>query len=296
VEAANSSDFGDVINNGELPLNDRIQFLMRLRDRNGNQLYDIKAMDSNHEGRFNIASNGILNEPDRALVLGIGHLPTDDTNQSLYLSYNDTQGGVADLVNAAIDQYAKATSNTSRAVVGALIASHGNVDGQGETNLLAHSGGTLVSNIALNEYAAMGYANPNLHIDYFGPASSTEAAVAAALNAAGLSNATPDEQANWLAYGNVEGLTDSEAHGLTYNSHANDPVATVVGGNFGQTDAYNDPNSSTYIHGAEVGNLLQSVLELKALFTTSDSAHSNYRWNDPSTWPTAPLTNTKNEP
>lgn len=292
VQAANSPALKDIVNNADLPLTERIQALINLKDGNGNLLYDIKAVDSNHEGRFNIVSNGILNEPDRAIVLGIGHLPTNDTKQSIYLSYNDTQGGVADLVNAAIDQYAKATSNTSRAIVEALIASHGNVEGRGETNLLAHSGGTLASNIALNQYAALGYANPNLHIDYFGPASSTGAAVAAALNAAGLASATPKQQANWLVYGNIEGLTDIETQGLTYNSHSNDPVATVVGSNFGQTNMYNASNSPTYLQGVEVGNLLKSILELKALFTTSDSAHSTYRWNDPSTWPTELVTPT----
>jgi len=290
VQAA-SSKLGGTINDAELPLAERIQALMNLGDGNGNQVYDIKAVDSNKEGDFNIVSNGILNEPDRALVLGIGHFPTNDTKQSIYLSYNDTQGGTADLVNAAIDQYAQATSNTSDAIVEALIASHGNVQGNGETNLLAHSGGTLASNIALNQYAALGYANPSLHIDYFGPASSTGAAVAAALNAAGLAGATPEQQANWLAYGNIEG-TRGGSNGLGYNNSVNDPVSTVVGGNFGQANEYNNPKVSTYIQGAQAGNFLRSVLELKALFTTSDSAHSTYRWNDPSTWPTEPVTPT----
>lgn len=291
VKAANSSDLGDIVNNTDLPLTDRIQALINLKDGNGNLLYDIKAVDSNKNGDFNIVSNGILNEPDRALVLGIGHLPTNEENQSIYLSYNDTQGGVADLVNAAIDKYAQATSNTSQAIVEALIASHGNVEGHGETNLLAHSGGTLASNIALNQYAALGHANPNLHIDYFGPASSTRAAVAAALNVAGLAGASPEHQANWLAYGNIEGIKGG-VNGLGYNNNVNDPVSTVIGGNLGQSNEYNNPESSIYLQGAQMGNILQSVLELKALFTTSDSAHSTYRWNDPSTWPTEPVSPT----
>lgn len=292
VQAA--ADLEDTVNNAELPLAGRIQALMNLKDRNGDHIYDIKVVDSNDEGRFNIVSNGILNEPDRALVLGIGHLPTNDTKQSIYLSYNDTQGGIADLVNAAIDQYAKATSNTSIAILDALIASHGNAEGTGETNLLAHSGGTLASNIALNQYAALGFANPNLHIDYFGPASSIGAAVAAALNAAGLGKATPEQQANWLAYGNTEGIK-GDINGLGYNNNMNDPVSTVVGGNFGQSNEYNNSRVSTYIQGAQVGSLLQSVIELKALFTTSDSAHSTYRWNDPSTWPIEPVTSPDNK-
>lgn len=294
VQAANSSNLEKIVNNADLPLTERIQALMSLKDENGNQLYDIKVVDSNKNGDFNIVSNGILNEPDRALVLGIGHLATNKENQYIYLSYNDTQGGVADLVNAAIDKYAQATSNTSQAIVEALIASHGNVEGLGETNLLAHSGGTLASNIALNQYAALGHANPNLHIDYFGPASSTGAAVAAALNAAGLAGASPEHQANWLAYGNIEGVKGA-VNGLGYNNNVNDPVSTVIGGNLGQSNEYNNPESSTYLQGAQMGNILQSVLELKALFTTSDSAHSTYRWNDPSTWPTEPVSPSANK-
>jgi hypothetical protein len=289
AEAA--SGLGSTINNADLPLEERIKALADLK-KDDTPLFEIRAVDSNSKGLFNIAVNGILNEPDRALVLGIGHLRDGETpGQSIYLSYNDTQGSLADLLNAAIDQYAKATSNTSDAIVQALIASHGNqqVGGHGETNLLAHSGGTLSSNIALNDYAAQDNANPNLHIDYFGPASSTGAAVAAALNAAGLAGATPEQQANWLAYGNTEGIKGISSGGLGYYNHANDPVSTVAGSNFGQTNQYNDPNSPTHLQGVELGNLLQSVLELKALFTTSNSAHSTYRWNDPSTWPTAPV-------
>jgi hypothetical protein len=288
VEAANSSEMQKTVNNAELPLSERIKALQELKDDDDNLLFDIKAVDSNHEGQFNIVSNGILNEPDRALVLGIGHLPTNKENQSIYLSYNDSQGGVADLLNAAIDEHTKASSNTSRAIVGALLASHGNVEGNGETNLLAHSGGTLVSNIALKQYADLGYANTNLHIAYFGPASSTEAAVDAALEAAGLASATPEQQANWLAYGNIEGKK-GVGPSLSYYNNANDPVSSVIGGNLGLPNQYNNPEEPTYLQGAEVGSFLQSVLELRALFTSSDSAHSTYRWNDPSTWPTEEL-------
>ncbi|MFA7351787.1 MAG: hypothetical protein WC009_13590, partial [Methylotenera sp.] len=288
AEAASS--LGDTINNADLPLEERIEALTNLKSTTDNTpLFEIRAVDSNSEGHFNIAVNGILNEPERALVLGIGHLRDGEgTNQTIYLSYNDTQGTLADLLNAAIDQYARATSNTSEAIVQALIASKGNwgEEGQGETNLLAHSGGTLSSNIALNDYAAQGHTNPNLHIDYFGPASTTGAAVATALNAAGLANATPEQQANWLAYGNVNGPTDNGIRGLGYHNNPNDPVPTFVGGNLGQTNQFNDLNSATYIQGAQIGSILQSILELKALFTTSNSAHSTYRWNDPATWPT----------
>ncbi len=283
-----ASGLDNTINNTELPLEERIKALTELKSTTDNTLlFEIKAVDSNSQGLFNIAVNGIQNEPDRALVLGIGHLRDGEAiEQSIYLSYNDTQGSLADLLNAAIDKYAQATSNPSGAIVQALIASHGNQ----QTNLIAHSGGTLSSNITLNDYAAQGHANPNLYIDYFGPASSTGAAVAAALNAAGLAGATPEQQANWLAYGNIEGIKGSG--GLGYYNHANDPVATVVGGNLGQTNQYNDPDSPTHLQGIALGNLLQSILELKALFTTSNSAHSTYRWNDPSTWPTTTVTPT----
>jgi hypothetical protein len=74
--------------------------------------------------------------------------------------------------------------------------------------------------------------------------------------------------------------------GAGYLNHANDTVATLIGYNFGQTNQYNDPNSPIYLQGATQGNVIQSILEVYALFTTSNSAHSTYRWNDPATWPT----------
>jgi hypothetical protein len=141
-------------------------------------------------------------------------------------------------------------------------------------------------------------ANPNLHVDYMGPASSMSAAAAAAINAAGLSNAPIAQQQNWLKYGNVNGLPakvtnldDIQAyidanHGVGYYNHPNDPVPNVIGYNFGQTKQYNDPNSPSYLQGATQGNVIQSLLQLHALFTTSNSSHSKYRWNDPATWPT----------
>ncbi|NOU40474.1 MAG: hypothetical protein HOO85_04305 [Methylotenera sp.] len=48
----------------------------------------------------------------------------------------------------------------------------------------------------------------------------------------------------------------------------------------------NNPQSPSYLQGAVQGNVIQSVLEVYDLFTTSNSAHSTYRWNDPKTWPT----------
>lgn len=117
-------------------------------------------------------------------------------------------------------------------------------------------------------------------------------------NAAGLSGAPIEQQQNWLIYGNVDGLPagiiDSKDiqnyiesnSGLNYLNNPNDPVATFIGFNFGQTNQYNDSQSASYLQGATEGNVMQSVLEIYSLLTTSNSAHSRYRWNNPSTWPT----------
>src|SRR5690606_25298143 len=70
VQAASKLD--STINNADLPLEERIKALTDLKSPIDNApLFEIKAVDSNSKGLFNIAVNGILNEPDRALVLGI---------------------------------------------------------------------------------------------------------------------------------------------------------------------------------------------------------------------------------
>ena len=115
--------------------------------------------------------------------------------------------------------------------------------------------------------------------------------VQAAINAAGLNNAPITQQQNWLTTGNINGtikyLPDGRPiYGTGYLNNPNDPVPTFIGFNFGQSNQYNNPQSPSYLQGATHGNVIQSILELYNLFTTSDSAHSTYRWNDPATWPT----------
>ena len=290
--AEQAASLDNQINNANTSLEERIGLLEGLQATNERDepvpAFTITIVDNNAAGNTNIAINGILNEPDRAIVLGIGHLRDNAPGQSLYLSYNDTQGVVPDLLNAFIDQSSGTSSNPSLAAAQAIIAA----GGQANTNLYAHSGGTLVSNIALNSLASGGYANQNLRVDYFGPASTLSAQAAAVLNAAGLSNAPIEQQQNWLRYGNVNGQTlDNEIkpelfYGTGYRNNPNDPVPTFIGFNFGQSTQYNNPQSPSYLQGAVQGNVIQSVLEVYDLFTTSNSAHSTYRWNDPKTWPT----------
>lgn len=299
-----AAGLGDQINNAETPLEERIRLLQNLqvkKDKNSNEMlqaFTIILVDKNSGANPNIAINGILNEPDRAGVLAIGHLRDGEaTGQSIYLSYNDTQGGLADLLNAFIDKNFAVASNPSIAAAQAII----DAGEQAHTYAYAHSGGTLISNIALNSLSSLGYANQNLHVDYFGPASTMSKAAAVALNAAGLSNASVEQKQNWLLYGNVDGLPAEitkpediqnyiKSHsGLNYLNNPNDPVATFIGFNFGQTNQYNDSQSASYLQGATEGNVMQSMLETYSLLTTSNSAHSRYRWNDPSTWPTQPL-------
>jgi filamentous hemagglutinin len=294
VKAANELE--DVIKNDDLSVLQRIQELKKLRDKNGNLLFAINAVDSNHEGHFNIVSNGILNEPDRAIVVGIGHLPTNKFNQSLYLSYNDTQGILADLVNAGIDKFAQSTSNTSDALLEAVYDSKGNVDGSGETIILPHSGGTLVANIALNQYAASKQFNPKLYVKYYGPASSVDEALQASLNAAGLSEATAIEKENWINHGEKNGPNGNGLKGFEYFNHPDDTVASLIGWNIGKRYELYIPkeNKNIQIPGVNKTNLIGSLFEIISL-TSSDSAHGTYRWNNPATWPTEPVRNVLKE-
>lgn len=292
TEAA--AGLGDQINNAETPLEERIRLLQNLqvkKDKNSNEMlqaFTIILVDKNSGANPNSAINGILNEPDRAGVLAIGHLRDGETTgQSIYLSYNDTQGGLADLLNAFIDKNFAVASNPSMAAAQAII----DAGEQAHTYVYAHSGGTLISNIALNSLSSLGYANQNLHVDYFGPASTMSNAAAAALNAAGLSNAPIEQQQNWLRTGNIagyipEGANADIVYGSGYFNNPNDPVATFIGFNFGQNNAYNDQMSLSYLNGSRAGSVIQSMLETYDLLTTNNSAHSTYRWNDPRTWPT----------
>jgi hypothetical protein len=153
--------------------------------------------------------------------------------------------------------------------------------------LYAHSGGTAVSNVMLNSLADNGYVNSNIRVDYFGPAVTMFSSVQAVLRAAGLENATAEQQANWLRFGNVNGAPEDGlvTPGVGYWNNPKDSVATFVGFNLGQGNAYNQPDSASKLAGATIGSILQSIMELPALLATPNSAHSVYRWNNPATWP-----------
>ncbi|MFL9608665.1 hemagglutinin repeat-containing protein [Methylobacillus sp. Pita2] len=309
VEAAAKDNYlKNAINNPDIPFENRIEALRNLQveDQYGNEknAFVITIVDDNNAGNQNVAINGIMNEPDRALVLAIGHLRGEKEGQILYLSYNDTQGAVADLLNATIDKYTGSTSNTSVSLGNALQAAQEKHPDE-NIYLYAHSGGTLISAISLNDLVSGGQTMPNLKVDFLGPAASISAAADAAINAAGLANATLEEKMNWIKYGNTNGLPAINPdllndytninYGLGYYNHSNDTVATIVGGNVGMSDQYQGANLVGVVPGSESRNLASSLKEIFALFTTSNSAHSTYRWNDPKTWPTTQLTTTINQ-
>lgn len=271
------------LNDSKVPLEARLKAL------EDTEQFAIKIVDGNSNNLTNVAINGINNEPDRALVLAVGELRDGaETGQKLYLSYNDAQGGVTDVINVAIDKFTGAESNVSRALGQAF-------EQAGEKAFLyAHSGGTTVSNVMLNAQADNGYSNSNIRVDYFGPAASMGASVQTVLRAAGLENASAEEQANWLRYGDVNGPpVDSNGskdksnpvYGMGYFNNPNDSVATFVGFNLGQSNAYNQPDAASKLAGAATGNIFQSIMEVPALLATPTSAHSVYRWNNPTTWP-----------
>lgn len=271
-------------------LNDpKVPLEARLKALEDTGQFAIKIVDGNSNNLTNVAINGINNEPDRALVLAVGELRDGaETGQKLYLSYNDAQGGVTDVINVAIDKFTGAESNVSRALGEAFVQA-------GEKAFLyAHSGGTTVSNVMLNALADNGYSNSNIRVDYFGPAASMPSSVQAVLRAAGMADKTAAEQANWLRSGDVNGPpVDSgisterpkQVYGMGYMNEPNDSVATFVGFNLGQGNAYNQPDAASKLAGATIGSILQSIMEVPALLATPTSAHSVYRWNNPATWP-----------
>jgi hypothetical protein len=262
---------------------------MELKDDYGMPLFRIEAVDGNSQGHFNIASNGIRNEPDRGLVLAIGHLPTNNPNQSLHLTYNDTQGILADLVNSGIDRFFEPSYNTPDSLMSAFIASKGNTKGNGETNVLSHSGATLITNIALNQYAAMNKSNPKLYIKYYGPASSVDNAVNAALNAAGLSEASAIEKSNWIHYGDKHGSNERNLKGFEYLNHPDDTVANLIGWNIGKPYklSISKEKKEIDIPGLNNSNFIKSLIKSFSLMSP-DSVHGTYRWNDPATWTKRP--------
>ncbi len=271
-------------------LNDpKVPLEARLKALEDTEQFAIKIVDDNSNHLANVAINGINNEPDRALVLAVGHLRDDTTpNQSLYLSYNDAQGGVTDVINVGISKIFGAQSNVSQSLDQAFEQAGSN------PFLYAHSGGVADADVMLNARADKGDTNSNMRVDYFGPAVSMGASVQTVLRAAGLENASAEQQANWLRYGDVNGkLADSNGskdksnpvYGMGYFNNPNDSVATFVGFNLGQSNAYNQPDAASKLAGATIGSILQSIMEVPALLVTPTSAHSVYRSNNPATWP-----------
>ncbi|MFA6282755.1 MAG: hemagglutinin repeat-containing protein, partial [Desulfurivibrionaceae bacterium] len=269
-------------------LNDpKVPLEARLKALEDTGQFAIKIVDGNSNNLTNVAINGINNEPDRALVLAVGHLRDGEKeNQSLYLSYNDAQGGVTDVINAGISKIFGAQSNVSQSLDQAF------EQAGPKPFLYAHSGGVADADVMLNARADKGDTNSNMRVDYFGPAVSMGASVQTVLRAAGLENASAEQQANWLRFGDVNGLPidsknrpDDRGYGMGYFNEPNDSVATFVGFNFGQNNAYNQSDAASKLVGAATGNIFQSIMEVPALLATPTSAHSVYRWNNPATWP-----------
>ncbi len=72
---------------------------------------------------------------------------------------------------------------------------------------------------------------------------------------------------------------------MGYLNKPNDSVATFVGFNLGQGNAYNQSDAASKLDGATIGSIFQSIMEVPVLLATPTSAHSVYRSNDPATWP-----------
>ncbi|QDE41214.1 filamentous hemagglutinin N-terminal domain-containing protein [Luteibacter pinisoli] len=225
--------------------------------------YTIELVDTIPSDARNLATNGILNDLARASQLFVGYTERADPdveNTTFYLQYNQTHGGLSDLMQAGWDKFISPLngeySATSTALASAIVAR-----GSGAFNVLGHSLGSITTRNALFQSVDAGYINPKLSVAVFG------AAVRPTPLVDSMKTITGKEIYDLIGRENI-----SHAQ-LTFLDHPNDPVSSLVGMNVFPSP-YLDPTSSIHIPGASQSNFWGAIKGLADVFGGSVNPHS----------------------
>src|SRR5690606_24299276 len=124
----------------------------------------ITFLDQIPEGAQVIATNGILNNEQRAGQLAFGHALEDAQNETIYLQHYATGGVFTDLLAAGWSSFVAPITGNYSATADALADA---MYRQGATgyDVLAHSRGTIELRNALNILEGRGYQNSHRDFD-----------------------------------------------------------------------------------------------------------------------------------
>ncbi|NJB91790.1 filamentous hemagglutinin [Xanthomonas arboricola] len=212
------------------------------------------------EGANIIATNGILNNPQRAGQLAMGHDERDTVGDAVYVQYYGTGGLVTDLFAAGWEKFAVSfgatPSATTRGLADAIIRQGNDAD----LELLAHSRGTIVMANALAAAAESGYKNDNIDFSSIN--------VGSAVRAGRL--ADPIKQ--------IIGSGKISEH-MVYLNNPGDFMPSMLGAAFIGGTKYADINDGdNYVHKVR-GNFFESLFGVGSL-GGSDTKHNGYKNNN----------------
>ncbi|WP_277937988.1 hemagglutinin repeat-containing protein [Xanthomonas vesicatoria] len=219
------------------------------------------------EGANIIATNGILNNPQRAGQLAMGHDRRSKVDDTVYVQYYGTGGLATDLFAAGWEKFAVPfglnSSETTRSLADAILRQGDNAD----LELLAHSRGTIVMANALAAVADSGYKNDNLGFNSIN--------VGSAVRAGRLANPIKS----------VIGDGRISDH-MVYLNNPDDFMPSILGVSFIGGTKYADPSDADYYVHKVRSNFWKSVFGVGSL-GGDDTAHNGYINNNiksPNNW------------
>ncbi|MCC8559864.1 hypothetical protein LN536_04520, partial [Xanthomonas vesicatoria] len=219
------------------------------------------------EGANIIATNGILNNPQRAGQLAMGHDRRSKVDDTVYVQYYGTGGLATDLFAAGWEKFAVPfglnSSETTRSLADAILRQGDNAD----LELLAHSRGTIVMANALAAVADSGYKNDNSGFNSIN--------VGSAVRAGRLANPIKS----------VIGDGRISDH-MVYLNNPDDFMPSILGVSFIGGTKYADPSDADYYVHKVRSNFWKSVFGVGSL-GGDDTAHNGYINNNiksPNNW------------
>src|SRR5690606_15422820 len=229
----------------------------------------ITFLDQIPEGAQVIATNGILNNEQRAGQLAFGHALDDAQNETIHLQHYATGGLFTDLLAAGWSSFVAPITGNYSATADAL-ADAMYRQGEAGYDVLAHSRGTIELRNALNILEGAGYRNSHPDFDIV--------AVGAAVSTNQLINPLRSSIGSEAAL----------ATHLTYLNQPGDFMPTVLGRSFlpGNYVPYSNPDDAGNYIGIVPGRFWTSIRNLPSL-AGWDTVHNGYVNNNqgsPNSW------------
>lgn len=225
--------------------------------------FTIEFLDQIPSDAKNLATNGILNDLPRASQVFVGYTERQDPSArgtTFYLQYNQSHGGISDLMQAGWDKFISPLTGEYSATSTALafaITGHNS----GEFDVLGHSWGSITTRNSLVQAVDAGYANPDLSVAVFG------AAVRPTPLVESMKAITGKDISQLI------GIVDGSRVQLTFLDHPNDPVSSFVGMNVFPSQ-YLDPSSPNHIPGASQNSVWGSLKGFGDVFGGTINPHS----------------------